>query len=181
MLDPDVVMEEDPSDILAYLSGDLPEINTAVFSPAEFREYSPLEQDALSVWEVIDQLTAAALQFERLEDALSMANPHEPLPGMDNDVAFSFILALDMFISDCAEVAAELVQFGEFVQALLNSERDRALPAVRTLPRASFAERDMKEVLASAAKIPDVEVRQALAALEATPPQEKLSLTSVTA
>ena len=50
------------------------------------------------------------------------------------------------------------------------SEHDRTFPAVRTLPRASFSERDMKEVMESAAKIPDVEVKQALAALEKTPP-----------
>ena len=171
MLDPSIVMamDDDPGDVLEYLSGELPVINSSVFSPAEYPEYSPLEQEVLSVWEVIDQLTAAALQFEHIEDALSTVKPGEPLPGMDDDVAFWIVEALNLFVSDCAEVAVELMQFGEYVQALLITEHERAFPTnVRPLPRASFSERDMKEVMESAANIPDVEVRQALAALEAT-------------
>ena len=175
MLDPTIAIDEDPADILEYLTGELPVIHTAMFSPPPTHspEYSPLEQDALSVWDVLDQLSAAALHFERLEDALALADPAAPLPGLDGDVAFWLVEALNLLVGDYAELAAELAQFAEFVHAVLareHADADAAPPPVRALPRASFDEREMRDVLESARNIPDGEVAQALAALEAAVP-----------
>ena len=163
-------VEDEATDISAYTEGELPVINTAVFSPAEFPEYSPLEQEVLSMWEVIEQLAAAADAFSGLESTLSLANPEKLPPEMDEDTLFWFVEALNMFVSDCTEVAAELVDFSEFVEALLFREQQHTLTPVRTLPRASFSERDMKEVLESAANLPQEEVAEALAALEVEVP-----------
>ncbi|KAH9935890.1 uncharacterized protein BXZ73DRAFT_45405 [Epithele typhae] len=169
-LDPSVAMEDDPSDMFDYVNGDLPVINTSTFSAGiEYAEYSPLEQEVLTMVEVIDQLSAAASQFAALELMLRRVGPEDPLPDMDEDVAFWFVEALNMFTSDCADVAADLIQFGEFVEALLITEHERALP-VRALPRASFSEQDMKEVLASAANIPHDQVVREMAKLEASVP-----------
>ncbi|TBU49200.1 hypothetical protein BD309DRAFT_910316 [Dichomitus squalens] len=166
-------VRDEVTDITAY-TGDLPDINTAVFSPADFPEYSPLEQEVLSIWEVIDQLAAAADAFSGLENTLSLANPEKLPPEMNEDTLFWFVEALNMFSSDCADVAAELMDFSEFVEALLFREQQNTLAPVRTLPRASFSERDMKEVLESAANLPREEVAEALAALEVEVPPSSM-------
>lgn len=159
-------------DVLEYAAADLylPTINTAIFSPADYPEYSPLEQDAFSTWEVLDQLAAAVDLFSGMESVLSLASESDTPPEVDEDTVFWFIEALNLFVGDCTEVMNELAQFSEYVEALLIGEHDQAFLPVRTLPRASFSERDMQEVLASAASIPEIEVVEALAELEASVP-----------
>ncbi|KAI0715984.1 hypothetical protein C8T65DRAFT_127846 [Cerioporus squamosus] len=148
----------------------LPVINTAVYSPAEFPEYSPLEQEVFSMREVIDQLAAAIDQFSGLESVLSRASVVDPSPEMDEDTVFWFIEALNLFVGDCTEVALELMQFSEFVEALLIGDTERSSLPVRSFPRASFSEQEMQEVLASAATIPEFEIVEAMAELEAAVP-----------
>ncbi|RDX54313.1 hypothetical protein OH76DRAFT_1341372 [Lentinus brumalis] len=148
----------------------LPTIDTAVSTSTEFPEYSPLEQEAFSMREVIDQLAAAVDQFDGLEYVLSRASAVDPPPDMDEDTVFWFTEALNLFVSDCTEVALDLMQFSELVEALLMGETERSTLPVRTLPRASFSEQEMQEVLGSAATIQDFEIVEAMAELEAAVP-----------
>ncbi|RPD64352.1 hypothetical protein L226DRAFT_379809 [Lentinus tigrinus ALCF2SS1-7] len=148
----------------------LPSINTAVYTAVEFPEYSPLEQEVYTMREVIDQLAAAVDQFSGLESVLSRTSAVDPAPEMDEDTVFWFIEALNLFVSDCTEVALDLMQFSEFVEALLMGEKERSSLPVRTLPRASFNEREMQEVLGSAATIQEFEIVEAMAELEAAVP-----------
>ncbi|KAI0352356.1 hypothetical protein OH77DRAFT_802002 [Trametes cingulata] len=170
------VREDQPVDSpseLAYAI--LPVITTSVFSPgtpAEFPEYSPLEQEAMTIWEVIDELAAAADQFAGLETLLADACAADPPPEMDDDVAFWFIEGLNLLVGDYTEVARDLLVFNDFVEQLLLKEQMLAVPEVPRVKHASFSEQDMKEVLDSAARIPKGEVQEALAALEASVPQQ---------
>ncbi|KAI0367012.1 hypothetical protein BV20DRAFT_611107 [Pilatotrama ljubarskyi] len=156
---------------LAYNS--LPVITTSLFSPgtpAEYTEYSPLEQEAMTIWEVIDELAAAANHFAGLETLLADACAADPPPEMDEDVAFWFVEGLNLLVGDYTEVARDLLLFNEFVEQLLLKEQALAVPEASTVKHASFSEQDMKEVLDSAAMIPNGEVQEALAALEASVP-----------
>ena len=148
----------------------LSSIDTGVYTAASFPEYSPLEQEVYTMREVIDQLGAAVDQFSEMESVLSQAGAVDPPPEMDEDTAFWFIEALNLFVSDCTEVALDLMQFSEFVTALLIGEKERSTLPVRTLHRASFNEWEMQEVLGSAATIPEFEIVEAMAELEAAVP-----------
>ncbi|KAI0731217.1 hypothetical protein C8Q76DRAFT_718059 [Earliella scabrosa] len=172
-----VPITEDPDD-LAYtgVDLDLPVINTAVYSPVEYREYSPLEQESLSTWEVIDQLASVVDLFSGLESVLSHASTSDPPPEVDEDTVFWFIEALNLFVGDCTEVAMELMRFSEFVQALLMGEREGTLAPMRTLHRASFSEQEFRDVLGSAASIPEFDVSEALAELEASVPPSPIGM-----
>ncbi|PIL25020.1 hypothetical protein GSI_12908 [Ganoderma sinense ZZ0214-1] len=160
-------MGDEANDIFEYPEGDIPMIKTPVFIPVEFAEYSPLEQDVYTMWEVVDQLASAANAFSDLESTLSLAAPEQLPNDTDEDTLFWFIEALNIFANDCQDVAMQLVNFSEYVETLLFGEKQATLaPPVRILPRGSFSERDMKEVLESAANLPKEEVAKALAALE---------------
>ncbi|KAJ8494324.1 hypothetical protein ONZ51_g2380 [Trametes cubensis] len=153
--------------------GTLPTITTSVFSPetpAEYPEYSPLEQEEMTIWEVIDELASAADQFAGLETLLSDASAAERPPELDEDTAFWFIEGLNLLISDYTKVAEDLLEFNGFVEQLLSQEQELAPPDVVAVKHASFSEQDSKEVLATAAKISEVEVRRELAKLEAAVP-----------
>ncbi|KAM5532393.1 hypothetical protein V8D89_013987 [Ganoderma adspersum] len=151
-------MGDEANDLFEYPEGEIPVIKTPLFVPVEFAEYSPLEQDVYTMWEVVDQLASAANTFSDLESF-----PDD----MDEDTLFWFIEALNIFASDCQDVAMQLVNFSEYVETLLFGDKQATLaPPVRILPRGSFSERDMKEVLESAANLPKEEVAKALAALE---------------
>ncbi|KAI9064134.1 hypothetical protein FKP32DRAFT_1757462 [Trametes sanguinea] len=155
--------------------GPLPVITTSVFSPdtppPEYPEYSPLEQEAMTIWEVIEQLAVSADQFAGLETLLSEATAADTPPEVDEDVAFWFAEGLNILISDYTEVARELLEFNEYVEQLLVHDQPAvAPPPVPTVKHASFSEQDSKEVLAKAAKLPSVEVQKELAALEASAP-----------
>lgn len=159
-------MGDETPDMFEYPLGDIPAIKTPMVIPVEFPEYSPLEQDVFTMWEVVDQLASAANAFSELELVLSQAAPEQLSDDSDKDIVFRFVEALNIFASDCHGVAKDLINFSEYVEKLLFGERQVTLAPVRVLPRGSFSERDMKEVLESAAKLPKEEVAQALAALE---------------
>ncbi|OSD03051.1 hypothetical protein PYCCODRAFT_1366343 [Trametes coccinea BRFM310] len=158
---------------LAY--GPLPVITTSVFStdtpPIEYPEYSPLEQEAMSIWEVIEQLATSADQFAGLETLLSEATATDVSPEMDEDVAFWLTEGLNILVSDYTEVARELLEFNEYVEQLLvHDQQTVSPPPATTVKHASFSEQDSKEVLAQAAKLSIVEVQKELAKLEASAP-----------
>ncbi|KAI1796593.1 hypothetical protein LXA43DRAFT_986224, partial [Ganoderma leucocontextum] len=159
-------MGDEATDMMEYTEGNIPVINTPVFTPAEFPEYSPLEQEVFTMWEVVDQLASAADAFSELESALSRAAPEQLPADTDEDALFWVIEALNIFASDCQDVATELTNFSEYMEALLFGEQQANLAPVRILPRASFSERDMEEIMESAANLPDEEVAEALVALE---------------
>ncbi len=100
----------------------LPQITTSVFSPgtpAEYPEYSPLEQEAMSIWEVIDELAAAADQFAGLETLLADVGAADPPAEMGEDTPFWFVEGLNLLIGDCSEVARKLLKFNKYVGLLL--------------------------------------------------------------
>ncbi|KAL1941097.1 hypothetical protein VTO73DRAFT_7309 [Trametes versicolor] len=167
------VHDEESGEALELAYDTLPQITTSVFSPAtpaEFPEYSPLEQEAMSIWEVIDELAAAADQFAGLETLLADVGALDPPPEMDEDMAFWFVEGLNLLVGDCSEVARDLLKFNEYVGLLLQ-EQGLAVPLdTRSVKHASFSEQDMKEVLETAKNIPKVEVQKALAALEVSSP-----------
>ncbi|KAH9852118.1 hypothetical protein C2E23DRAFT_731568 [Lenzites betulinus] len=167
-----------PSARLAYDYSPLittTQIAASVFSPEslpDYPEYSPLEQEAMSIWEVIDQLAAAADQLAGLDAMLTDVRAADPTPSMDEDVVFWFIEGLNLLIGDCTEVSRELMQFNELVEKLLGQDQALQVPEVPTIKHASFSEQEMKEVLAAAAVIPTKDVQEDLTALEAsTPPR----------
>ncbi|CDO77666.1 hypothetical protein BN946_scf184969.g17 [Trametes cinnabarina] len=155
--------------------GPFPVITTSVGSPgtsAEYPEYSPLEQEAIPIWEVIDQLADSADRFAGLETLLSEAGSAESPPGIDGDVAFWIAEGLNMLVGDYTEVARELLEFNEFVEQMLAQDQQAlASRPAATVRHASFSEQDSKEVLAQAAKLSSVEVQKELAALEASTPR----------
>lgn len=160
-------MGDEANDLFEYPEEEIPVIKTPVFIPVDFAEYSPLEQDVYTMWEVVDQLASAANTFSDLESVLSLAAPEQFPDDTDEDTLFWFVEALNIFASDCQDVATQLMNFSEYVETLLSGDKQSTLaPPVRILPRGSFSERDMKEVLESAAKLPKEEVAKALAALE---------------
>nr|VWO94608.1 Uncharacterized protein [Ganoderma boninense] len=160
-------MGDEANDIFEYPEEGASVIMASVFIPPEFAEYSPLEQDVYTMWEVADQLASAANAFSDLETTLSIATPEQFPDETDEDTLFWFIEALNIFASDCQDVATQLVNFSEYVETFLFSEKQATLaPPVRILPRGSFSERDMKEVLESAGNLSKEEVAKALAALE---------------
>ncbi|KAI0819669.1 hypothetical protein BC628DRAFT_1413585 [Trametes gibbosa] len=149
------------------------QITASVFSPdslPEFPEYSPLEQEAMTIWEVIDQLAAAADQLSGLELMLSDVSAADPPPNMDEDVVFWFIEGLNLLIGDYTEVSRELLQFNALVEKLLVQDQALKVPEMPTIKHASFSEQEMKEVLAAAAVIPNKDVQEALTELEASVP-----------
>ncbi|KAI8985565.1 hypothetical protein BD414DRAFT_522781 [Trametes punicea] len=151
----------------------VPEITTSVFSAdgaADYPEYSPLEQEAMTIWEVIEQLAAAADELTGLETLLSDMSAADQPPDLDEDVAFWFVEGLNLLIGDYTEVAKDLLKFNEFVKRLLREQQEVAFPNIPVIKRASFLEQDSKEILAEAANIPKGEVQQELAALEASVP-----------
>ncbi|KAI0675478.1 hypothetical protein C8Q78DRAFT_326207 [Trametes maxima] len=162
----------DPPQSASELAYSLPTVTTSVFdlgSPTGYSEYSPLEQEAMTIWEVIDELAVAADQFAGLETLLADASSAEPPPDMDEDTAFWFLEGLNLLVGDCTEVARDLLKFNKAVEQLL-MEQGLVVPEAPRIKHASFSEQDMKEALAAAAEIPKVEVQAALAALEVSHP-----------
>ncbi|KAI0641898.1 hypothetical protein C8Q79DRAFT_1013805 [Trametes meyenii] len=171
-LDTQRTLPGDPPQSASELAYSLPTVTTSVFdlgSPTGYSEYSPLEQEAMTIWEVIDELAVAADQFAGLETLLAGASTAEPSPEMDEDTVFWFLEGLNLLVGDCTEVARDLLKFNKAVEQLL-MEQGLIVPEVPRIKHASFSEQDMKEVLASAAEIPKVEVQEALAALEVSHP-----------
>ncbi|KAI0763789.1 hypothetical protein BD413DRAFT_642137 [Trametes elegans] len=166
---------EAAADGLALPSHILANVATSAFSPdtpAEFPEYSPLEQEAMTIWEVIDELAAAADHFAGLETLLADAAAAARPPALDEDVVFWFVEGLNLLVGDCTEVARDLLQFNEFVEQLLQDEHKVASPQAvsSSIKHASFSEQDSREVLETAASIPSDEIQEALAVLEASVP-----------